>query len=62
MERDNPKTPQEAFSIARDAGVRTRQAMREIGGVMPEDMPVADSISEAKRRIEANRPLLGPKK
>ena len=62
MERDNPKTPQEAFRITRDAGVRTRQAMREIGGVMPEDMPVPDSISEAKRRIEANRPLLGPKK
>jgi hypothetical protein len=35
--------------------------MREIGGVMPEDMPVADSIADAKRRIDVNRPLL-PKK
>lgn len=58
MEREKPKTAQGAFKIAHDAGVRTRQAMQDIGGVMPEDMPVADSIKEAQRRLERNRQLL----
>jgi DNA-damage-inducible protein D len=58
MRAQNPKTPQRAFDIARSAGVETREAMRRIGGVMPERMPVADSIVEAKRRLKANKPLL----
>ena len=58
MDREKPKTPSEAFKIAHDAGVRTRQAMADIGGVMPEDMPVADSIKDAKRRLETNRQIL----
>ncbi len=58
MEREKPASAEAAFKIAHDAGVRTRQAMREIGGVMPEDMPVADSIKDAKRRLDANRQLL----
>ena len=57
-DREKPKTPEAAIAIAREAGERTRQAMKEIGGVMPEDMPVADSISDAKRRLEANRQIL----
>ncbi len=32
--------------------------MQRIGGVMPEDMPVADSIKDAKKRIETNKHLL----
>ncbi len=32
--------------------------MKEIGGVMPEDMPAADSIKDAKRRLETNRRVL----
>lgn len=58
MEREKPASAEAAFKIAHDAGVRTRQAMREIGGVMPEDMPVADSIRQAKRRLAAARPLV----
>jgi hypothetical protein len=58
MQARQPKTPDEAFKIAHDAGVETREAMRRIGGVMPEDMPVADSISDARKRLEANRELL----
>jgi hypothetical protein len=33
MQQRKPKSPQEAFDIAHEAGVRTRQAMMEIGGV-----------------------------
>lgn len=61
MQREKPKTPNDAFKIAHEAGERTRQAMKDIGGVMPEDMPVADSIKDAQRRLEANRHIL-PKK
>jgi hypothetical protein len=32
--------------------------MRRIGGVMPENMPVADSIKDAKKRLEKNKPLV----
>ncbi len=65
MQRRNPKTPQEAFDIAHEAGVRTRKAMEEIGGVMPEDMEPADGISAAKRRLMQNKELVSkgePKK
>ena len=58
MQRRKPNTPQQAFDIAHDAGVETRNAMRRIGGVLPEEMPVADSIKEAKKRLEINKPLL----
>ncbi len=58
MDKEKPKTPRAAFSIAHEAGVRTRQAMKEIGGVMPEDMPLADSIKSAQKRLEKNKPLI----
>jgi DNA-damage-inducible protein D len=58
MQAQNPKTPQQAFNIAHSAGTETREAMKRIGGVMPEKMPVADNINEAKKRLKANRPLL----
>jgi len=61
MERERPKSPSEAFKVAHDAGVRTRQAMKEIGGVMPEDMAPADSISAAKKRLAQNKEVLTKK-
>ncbi|WP_072389483.1 KilA-N domain-containing protein [Hyphomicrobium sp. CS1BSMeth3] len=61
MEAKRPRTPQQAFGIAHEAGVETRKAMERIGGVMPEDLPVADSIKDAKKRLAANLPLLGKK-
>lgn len=58
MQQRRPASPADAFAIAREAGVETREAMKRIGGVMPEDMEPADSIKEAKRRLDANRELL----
>lgn len=58
MQTRRPQTPGEAFRIAHDAGVETREAMARIGGVMPEDMPVADSIKDAKKRLEVNKSLI----
>lgn len=62
MQERKPSSPQEAAEIAREAGKETRDAMRRIGGVMPEDMPPADSIKTAKKRLEKNKALLGNRK
>ena len=58
MEREKPQTPDEAFEIAREAGERTRQAMEDIGGVMPEDMEPAESIKKAEKRLKVNKKLV----
>jgi hypothetical protein len=57
MQKERPATPEAAFQIINDAGQHTRKAM-EFGGTMPEDMPVPDSISEAKKRLAVNKHLL----
>ena len=62
MQERKPKTPEQAFDIAHNAGVETRRAMERIGGVMPEDMPVAGSIKDAKKRLERNKHLLPKEK
>lgn len=62
MQERKPKTPEQVFDIAHDAGVETRRAMERIGGVMPEDMPVAGSIKDAKKRLERNKHLLPKEK
>jgi hypothetical protein len=56
------QSPGEAFAITSDAGKRTRKAMEDIGGVMPEKMEVPDSIKEARKRLKKNKDVLEPKK
>jgi DNA-damage-inducible protein D len=58
MQTRKPKSPAEAFKIAHDAGVETRAAMKRIGGVMPEEMLPADSLSEARKRLKENKAIL----
>jgi hypothetical protein len=58
MARERPRSPQEAYQMAKEAGELTRKAMGEIGGVIPEDMPVPDSIADAKKRLAAARKAL----
>lgn len=61
MAIENPKTPAKAFEIAENAGKETRAAIERISGVMPEDMKSVDGINKAKKRLEANKPLLSKK-
>lgn len=61
MAIEDPKTPAEAFEIAENAGKETRAAIERISGVMPEDMKSVDGINKAKKRLEANKPLLSKK-
>lgn len=62
MKKRKPKSPDAAAKIMHNAGVRTRQAMQEIGGVMPEDMEPADSVKDAAKRLKANKPLIESKR
>ena len=57
MQKERPLTPEAAFKIVNDAGAHTRKAM-EFGGTMPEDMPVPESIAEAKKRLKVNKHLI----
>jgi len=45
----------DACHLHHDIGVRVRQTIEDIGGTMPEDLPVADSIGDAKRCLTAYR-------
>ena len=58
MKANPPKTPEQANEMSFNAGVITRRAAQEISGTAMEDMPVADSIKDAKKRLERNKPLL----
>lgn len=52
MDREKPKTPDEAFAIAHDAGVRVRKTMEEVGGIMPENCqsPTASKLQRSAWR------------
>jgi DNA-damage-inducible protein D len=39
-------------------GKEVREAIRRIGGVMPENIPAAEHISEVEKRIKTTPPLL----
>lgn len=50
--RNRPvETIKEAARIHHDIGGHVRQAIRNIGGIMPEDVPVADGLSDARKRL-----------
>jgi len=46
---------EDACLVHHDTGERIRQAMKDMGNPMPEDMPVADNIGDAKRRLTAHK-------
>jgi DNA-damage-inducible protein D len=52
LRRDNIKGKEKANQMHREVGKKVRQTIKEIGGTMPENLPVADDIKklETKRR------------
>ena len=55
IRRDNIQG-QSAASLAHfEVGQKVRNTIVSLGGTMPEDIPVADSISESKKRIKASK-------
>jgi DNA-damage-inducible protein D len=51
LRRDNVRGRDEANRTHREVGAKVRQTIRELGGTMPEDLPVVENI----RKIEARQ-------
>ena len=57
LRRDEVKGKDAANRTHRDVGAKVRQTIRELGGTMPEDLPVAESIKkiETKHRKQLSK-------
>jgi DNA-damage-inducible protein D len=61
LRRDNIKGKQQANKTHFEIGKKVRKTIEEIGGTMPEDLPVADSIKKLEK-ASSPKPLKTPKK
>lgn len=61
LRRDNIKGKQQANKTHYEIGKKVRKTIAEIGGTMPENLPVADSIKKLEKAKEP-KPLKTPKK
>jgi DNA-damage-inducible protein D len=61
LRRDNIKGKQQANKTHFEIGEKVRKTIEEIGGTMPEDLPVADSIKKLEKTKES-KPLKTLKK
>ncbi len=52
IRRENIQGEARANAVHQDVGRKVRQTIRDIGGTMPENLPVADGINKAKTRIK----------
>lgn len=52
LRRENIKGKQNANQAHFEVGEKVRQAIREIGGTMPEQLPTAENIVKVGRRIQ----------
>jgi DNA-damage-inducible protein D len=56
LRRDNVTGRQAACDTHYGVGVKVRQTIRDLGGTMPEDLPVPEkSISQIEKEIEKKR-------
>ena len=53
LRRDNIKGKQQANKTHFDIGEKVRKTIEDIGGTMPEDLPVADSIKKLEKEKES---------
>lgn len=61
LRRDNIKGKQQADKTHFEIGKKVRKTIEEIGGTMPENLPVADSIKKLEK-AQTPKPLNTPKK
>jgi DNA-damage-inducible protein D len=52
IRRDVVQGKEEACQMHHMVGTKVRQTMKEISGVMPEDLPVVENINEVRRRMK----------
>ena len=54
LKRENIKGKQKANQTHYEVGKKVRQTIEELGGTMPENLPVTDSIKKAERRLKSD--------
>ncbi|MDE6410702.1 MAG: DNA damage-inducible protein D [Muribaculaceae bacterium] len=54
LRRDNIKGKDMANRIHKEVGAKVRQTIKDLGGTMPENLPVADSIKNLKEKKKRN--------
>lgn len=58
LARDRVNDQQQAIRTHEAVGKEVREAIKRIGGVMPEQIPPAEHINEVEKRIKSTPPLL----
>ena len=58
LARDRVNNQQQAIRTHEEVGKEVREAIKRIGGVMPEIIPAAEHINEVEKRIKTTPPLL----
>jgi hypothetical protein len=58
LRKDNIRGKQKAFDTHYAVGRQVRDAMLKISGIAPEDLPVADNINHAAKRIKQSPPIV----
>lgn len=58
LARDQVNGQQKAIQTHEEVGKEVREAIKRIGGVMPENIPPAEHISKVEKRIKTTPPLL----
>jgi DNA-damage-inducible protein D len=58
LARDRVNSQRQAIRTHEEVGNEVREAIKRIGGVMPEKIPPAEHISKVEKRIKSTSPLL----
>jgi DNA-damage-inducible protein D len=58
LARERVNSQQQAIRTHEEVGREVREAIKRIGGTMPENIPPAEHISEVEKRIKSTPPLL----
>lgn len=62
LRKEGIKGKDNANIIHRQVGAKVRKAIKDIGGTMPEDLPVAESIKKLERKEKKMKQIEGEKK
>jgi DNA-damage-inducible protein D len=55
LRKENIQGKQKANQTHYEVGAKVRQTIKEIGGTMPENLPVADSIKSVQKKIDSSK-------
>jgi len=59
LRRDNIQGKENANKVHKEIGAKVRKTIKDIGGTMPENLPVVDSIKKLERKAKKQQKLIG---